>query len=188
MTIWIIGAVAREVTVLATLEAETLRVGSVDVHGVRVTLSRCSWYWGLVMILRARGVSLEETTTRWSGRTRIRVVGGREVDTRCRGGWFRVVGLLVDLGLLLALSTIPPLSVKLDGLILPDLERGWDWVYHVDAFFDSFDETFLEHLVKGDVVMATKTLIFFEVLNILFSGVSGHGDILEFGSSGGGRV
>ena len=36
--------------------------------------------------------------------------------------------------------------------------------------------------------MSTKSLILLEVLNVLFSGVGGHGDILEFGSSGCGRI
>ena len=36
--------------------------------------------------------------------------------------------------------------------------------------------------------MTTKSLILFEVLNVLFSSIGGHGDILEFGLSGGARV
>ena len=85
------------------------------------------------------------------------MVGSREVDAGRRCGSFRVVGLLVDLRFFFALSTVSPLSVELDGLILPDLERGRDWVHHIDAFFDSFDETLFEHLAKSDVVVATES-------------------------------
>ena len=63
-----------------------------------------------------------------------------------------------------------------------------DGVHRVDGFFDPFDESLLEHLSEGDVVMATKPRILLEVLDVLFSGVGGHGDILEFSSSGSGGV
>ena len=113
------------------------------------------------------------------------MVGSGEVDARRQGGGFRVVGLLVDLCLLFALSAVSPLSVKLDGFILPDLERGRDRVHHINTFLDSFDKSLLEHLAECDVVMATESLILLEVLNILFGGISGHCDIFEFGPSRG---
>ena len=99
-----------------------------------------------------------------------------------------MIGLLVDLGLFLALSAISPLSIELDGLVLPNLERGGDRVHRVDAFFYPFDEALLEHLSESDVVVATEPRVLLEVLNVLFGGIGGHSDILEFGSSGGGRV
>ena len=116
------------------------------------------------------------------------MVRNGEVDAGCRGSGFWVVGLLVNLRLFLALSTISPLSVELNGFILPDLEGRGDWIHRVDPFFDSFDESFLEHLSKSDVVMATESRVFLEVLNILFGGIGGHSDILELGPSGGGGI
>ena len=83
------------------------------------------------------------------------MVGGREVDARRRGGGFRVIGLLVDLCLFLALSAISPLSVELDGFVLPDFERSGDGVHRVDAFFNSFDESLLKHLAESNVIVAT---------------------------------
>ena len=44
-------------------------------------------------------------------------------------------------------------------------------------FLDPFDKALFKHLSEGDVVMATKPLVFLEVLNVLFSSVSGHDDI-----------
>ena len=63
-TIRVVGTVAREMTVFATLETKTLSAGSVNVHRVGVSWSGCSWYRGLVVILRTRGVPLEETPMR----------------------------------------------------------------------------------------------------------------------------
>ena len=85
------------------------------------------------------------------------MVGSWEVDARSSGGGLRGIGLLVDLGLFFALSTISPLSVELDGLVLPDLERSGDRVHRVDAFLDSLDEAFFEHLAKSDIVVATES-------------------------------
>ena len=67
-----------------------------------------------------------------------------------------MIGLLVNLRLFLALSTISPLSIKLDGLIFPDLEGRWYWVHRVDPFLDSFDESLFKHLSESDVVVATE--------------------------------
>ena len=99
-----------------------------------------------------------------------------------------MIGLLVDLRFLLSLATVSPLSIELNGFVLPDLEGGRDWVHCVDALFDPLDESFLEHLSEGDVVVATKPRVLLEVLDVLFSGVGGHSDILEFSSSSGGRI
>jgi len=143
--------------VFAALETKALSASLVDIHGVGVTLSGRPWCWGLVVILRARGVSLKETSTRRHWCARVRMVGGWEIDARRRGGGFLVVGLLVDLRLFLALSAISPLSVELDGLILPDLERGGDRVHRVDAFLYPLDETLFEHLSESDVIVATES-------------------------------
>ena len=140
------------------------------------------------MILRARGVSLKEASTRRHQCAGVGMIGGWEIDARHRGGRFWMVGLLMDRGLFFSLFPIVPLSIELDGLVLPNLERGGDGVHRVDSLFDSLDKTFLEHFMKSDIVVATESLILLEVLNILFGGVSGHGDVLEFGSSGGARV
>ena len=82
-TIWVVGTVARKVAMFTTFETKTLSASSVNVHGVGVTLSRCSWDRGLVMILRTRGISLEETSTGGKRSTRVRMVGNGEVDARC---------------------------------------------------------------------------------------------------------
>jgi len=75
------------------------------------------------MILEDRGGFVGRKPPRGgSGARGFGMVGCRKVDARRRGGWFRVIGLLVNLSLLLTLSTISPLSVELDGFILPDLE------------------------------------------------------------------
>ena len=116
------------------------------------------------------------------------MVGSGEVDARGRSQRSRVIGLLVDFRLLVTLSTIPPLSIELNGLFLPNGESSRDGVHQVDALFDPFDESLFEHLAKGNIVMATKPLVLLEVLNVLFSGVGDHGNILEFGSSCGGGV
>jgi len=127
-------------------------------------------------------------SARRHGCARVGMVGGRKVDARCRGSRFWVVGLLVDLGFFVTLSAVSPLSIKLDGLVLPDLERGGDRIHRIDSLFDPFDESLLKHLSEGDVVVTTESQVLFEVLNVLFGGVGGHSDILEFGSSSGGRV
>ena len=112
------------------------------------------------------------------------MISGWKVDTRCRGGGFWVVGLLVNLRLFFSLSAVTPLTIKLDGFILPGLERGGDWVHRVDSFFDSLDEPLFEHFVERDVVVTTESLIFLEVLNVLFSSVEDHGDIFELSTGG----
>jgi len=187
-TIWVVGTFTRDVTSFATFETEALRAGSVNVHSVGVALSRCSGYWGLVVILRARGASLKETSTRRHWGARVWTVGSWEVDARRRGGGFWMIGLLVDLRLLFSLSAIAPLTVKLDSFVLPDFEGCGDGVHRIDAFFDSFNESFLEHFSEGDVVVATESRVLLEVLNVLLGGVGGHGDVLEFGSSRGGGI
>ena len=116
------------------------------------------------------------------------MVCSREVDARRRGGWFWVIGLLVDLSFLLALSAVSPLTIELDGLILPDFERGGDWIHRVDAFFDPFDEALFEHFSKRDVVMTAESRVLLDILNVLFSGIGGHCDIFEFGSGHHGGV
>ena len=141
-----------------------------------------------IWVTTTRRESIEETCVRGHWGVWIWVIGGWDIDTRSHGGGFQVVGLLMDLHLFFSLSPVSPLAIELDGLVLPNLERGGNWVHRVDAFFNSFDESFLEHLSEGDVVVATETLILLEVLNILFSGVGGHSDILEFSSSSGGRI
>ena len=116
------------------------------------------------------------------------MIGGWEIDTGRRGGGFWVVGLLMDLSLFFLLSSIAPLTVELDGLVLPSLEGGGDRVHRVDALFDSLDEALFKHLAESDVVVAAEPRVLFEVLNVLLSGVGGHSDILEFGSSCGSGI
>ena len=63
-TVWVIGTVARKVAMFAALETKALSASSVDVHSIGIVL--CWWMLngGLIVILRTRGVSLEETCTR----------------------------------------------------------------------------------------------------------------------------
>ena len=116
------------------------------------------------------------------------MVGRGEIDVGRRGGRLWVVSLLMDLCLFFLLPPIAPLTIELDGFVLPDLEGGWDWVHRVDTLFDSLYESLLEHLAKSDVVMTTQLLILFEILNVLFSCIGGHSDVLEFCSSGRGGI
>ena len=60
-TIWVVGALARDVAMFATLETKTLSASSVNVHGVGVTFSRRGRVW----ITASRGESTEEARTRW---------------------------------------------------------------------------------------------------------------------------
>ena len=122
-TIGIVWALARDVTVFATLETETLSVSTVNVHGVRVTFVRGSEWSrrrGGVRVTMAQGESIEETCTRWCRWMGIGMVGSGEIDVRGGGGRSGAIGLLMDLSFLVALTTVSPLPIKLDGLVLPN--------------------------------------------------------------------
>ena len=123
-TIQIVGALVRDVASFAALETKTLSTSSVNVHGIGVAfLGRCELLRrrGGVWITTSQGESIEETCTRWCRWTGIRMVGGREVDTRHCGGSTRVIGLLMYLCLLLTLLAVSPLTIELDHFILPHL-------------------------------------------------------------------
>ena len=105
----------------------------------------------------------------------------REIDTKGSGGRSRVMGLLVNLGFLIAWSTISPLAIKLNCPVLLSVKQGRDVVHQVDAFLHPLNKFSLEH-GESDVVMATESLVLLEVLDVLFSGVHPHSNILELGT------
>ena len=127
----VIGAFMRDVTSFTTFEAETLSLGSVNVHGIGVARCWCEWLRGRcgIGVATTWWESIEEACARGHRGTWVGMVGGWEIDTRYRGGSLRVVGLLMDLHLLFALLSVSPLSVKLDCFVLPYLEGGWYGVH-----------------------------------------------------------
>jgi len=90
----------------------------------------------------------------------------------------------VDLCFLFMLAAVSPLLIELDRFVLPNGERGGDGIHEVDTILDPFDETLFKHFSECHIVVSTKPLILLEVLNVLFSGVGGHSNVLEFCSCG----
>ena len=71
-------------TSFAAFETKTLSASSVNVHSVWVALSGWLLKQGLIVVLRARGVSLKEASSRGHRGTRVRMVGS---DIEDEGGF-----------------------------------------------------------------------------------------------------
>ena len=66
---------------------------------------------------------------------------------------------------------------------MPDTKRGRNGVHQIDTFLNSFDKSSFKHGKESDLIVTAELLVLLEVLNILFSSVHTHGNILEFGMS-----